>query len=256
MLLNSLNPTEITGDLAQRWEVSSDSLIYTFYLHENVKWWDGKDLTAEDVVFSLKRMIEPEKPRPRVGLLRPYIKVVELVDRNTVKIELNFPAPAFLQLLAVDDSMKIVPKHVIEAGVDINIWDNIVGSGPFKIKSARRGDSVHHEKNPNYFKKGRPYFDALSIVVINDKGTAAAAIKAGNIQLTTAITGLEVDDVLKLEKDLKGKYSVYWQPPRMWSISSRMWSASPGRICASSRRCGSQRTAMSCKRPLARDIIC
>jgi peptide/nickel transport system substrate-binding protein len=69
------------------------------------------------------------------------------------------------------------------------------------------------EKNPNYFKKGRPYLDALSIVIINDKGTAAAAIKAGRIQLTTAITGLEVDDVLKLEKDLKGKYSLYWQPP-------------------------------------------
>ena len=76
---------------------------------------------------------------------------------------------------------------------------------PFKIKSARRGDSVHHEKNPNYFKKGRPYLDALSIVVINDKGTAAAAIKAGKIQLTTAITGLEVDDVLKLEKELEGE---------------------------------------------------
>jgi peptide/nickel transport system substrate-binding protein len=93
------------------------------------------------------------------------------------------------------------------------MWENIVGSGPFKIKSARRGDSVHLEKNPNYFKKGLPYLDALSIVIINDKGTAAAAIKAGRIQMTTAITGLEVDDVLKLEKELKGKYTVYWQPP-------------------------------------------
>ncbi len=209
---NPLKPTEITGDLAKRWDVSSNGLIYTFYLHENVKWWDGKDLTADDVVFSLKRMIEPGKPRPRVGLLRPYIKAIDMVDRHTVKVELNFPAPAFLPLLAVD-YMKIVPKHVVEAGVDINLWENIVGSGPFKIKSARRGDSVHHERNPNYFKKGRPYLNALSIVVINDKGTAAAAIKAGKIQLTTAITGLEVDDVLKLEKDLKGKYSVYWQPP-------------------------------------------
>jgi len=209
---NPLKPTEITGDLAKRWDVSSNGLIFTFYLHENVKWWDGKDLTAEDVVFSLKRMIEPGKPRPRVGLLRPYIKAIEMVDRYTVKVELNFPAPAFLPLLAVD-YMKIVPKHVVEAGTDINLWENIVGSGPFKIKSARRGDSVQYERNPNYFKKGRPYLSALSLVVINDKGTAAAAIKAGKIQLTTAITGLEVDDVLKLEKDLKGRYSVYWQPP-------------------------------------------
>jgi peptide/nickel transport system substrate-binding protein len=209
---NPLKPTDVTGDLAKRWDVSSNGLTYTFYLHDNVKWWDGKDLTAEDVVFSLKRMIEPGKPRPRVGLLRPYIKTVEMVDRHTVRIALNFAAPAFLPLLAVD-FMKIVPKHVVEAGTDINLWENIVGSGPFKIKSARRGDSVHYERNPNYFKKGRPYLGSLSLVVINDKGTAAAAIKAGKIQLTTAISGLEVDDVLKLEKELKGKYSIYWQPP-------------------------------------------
>ncbi len=209
---NPLNPTEITGDLAKRWEVTEGGLAYTFYLHEHVKWWDGKDLTAEDVAFSLKRMIEPGKPRPRVGLLRPYIKSVEAIDGYTVKIGLNYPSPAFLQLLAVD-YMKILPKHVLEAGVDINLWENIVGSGPFKIKAARRGDSVNHERNPTYFKKGRPYLDTLTLAIINDKGTAAAAIKAGKIQLTTAITGLEVDDVLKLEKELKGKYSVYWQPP-------------------------------------------
>jgi ABC-type transport system substrate-binding protein len=209
---NPLNPRDITGDLAKRWEVTDDKLTYTFYLHDNVKWWDGKDLTADDVAFSLKRMIEPGKPRPRVGLLRPYIKSVEMIDRNTVRIDLNYPSPAFLPLLAVD-FMKIVPKHVVEAGVDINLWENIVGSGPFKIKAARRGDSVNHERNPTYFKAGRPYLDGLTLVIINDKGTAAAAIKAGKIQMSTAITGLEVDDVLKLEKDLKGRYSVYWQPP-------------------------------------------
>src|SRR5262249_41132722 len=48
--------------------------------------------------------------------------------------------------------MKIVPKHVVGAGVDINVWENIVGSGPFKIKQARRNDSVTFEKNVKYFK--------------------------------------------------------------------------------------------------------
>ena len=251
---NPHNPSEIIGDLATRWEVTEDGLTYTFYLHDHVKWWDGKDLTAEDVVFSLKRMIEPGKPRPRVGLLRPYIKTVDLIDRLTVKVTLNFPAPAFLPLLAVD-FMKIVPKHVVEAGVDINVWgENIVGSGPFKFKSARRGDSVHHEKNL-YFKKGRPYLDALSIVIINDKGTAAAAIKAGRIQITTAITGLEVDDVLKLEKELKGNTACTGSRPATSSISSATSSASPGKTCASSRPYGWLRTVTSCKRCSAQATI-
>jgi len=208
---NPLKPSEVIGDLAKRWEVSVDGLAYTFYLHDNVAWWDGKDLTADDVVFSLKRMIESGKPRPRVGLLRPYIKSVEAIDRHTVRVILNYPAPAFIQFLAVD-YMKIVPKHHIEAGNDINIWEQILGSGPYRPKSARRGDSVVHEKNRTYFKAGRPYLDTLTIVAIADKGTAAAAIKTGKIQMTTAVSGLEVDDVLKLEKELKGKYTLYWQP--------------------------------------------
>src|SRR5215471_15547634 len=206
---NPIKPDEVIGDLATRWEVQDGGLTYIFHLHDHVKWWDGKDLTAEDVAFSLNRMVEPGKPRPRVGLLKPYVKTAEVIDRNTVRVTLNYPSPAFLQLLAVD-YMKVVPKHLVEAGVDINVWENIVGSGPFKIKEVRRGEAVTLEKNPNYFKKGRPYLDSLTVITITDKGTAAAAIKAGKIQMT--LPGpLGVDDVLKLEKDLQGKYTLYWQ---------------------------------------------
>ncbi len=207
---NPRNPSEVIGDLATNWEVTDDGLTYIFHLHEHVRWWDGRDLTAEDVAFSINRMIEPGKPRPRVGLLRPYVQSAEALDRHTVRVHLNYPSPAFPHFFAVD-YMKVVPKHIVEAGVDINLWENIVGSGPFKMKGVRRGESVTLEKNPNYFKKGRPYLDRLTVITITDKGTAAAAIKAGKIQMT--LPGpLGVDDVLKLEKDLKGKYTLYWQP--------------------------------------------
>jgi peptide/nickel transport system substrate-binding protein len=208
---NPINPNEIIGDLAKNWEVKDDGLTYIFHLHEQVRWWDGKDLTAEDVAFSINRMIEPGKPRPRVGLLRPSMKSAEAIDRNTVKVFLRYPSPSFLGFLAVD-YMKVVPKHVVEAGVDINVWENIIGSGPFKIKAARRGDSVTYERNPNYFKKGRPYLDSLTILAITDAGTAAAAVKAGKIAMTTGVTALGVDDMLKLERELKGKFTLYWQP--------------------------------------------
>jgi peptide/nickel transport system substrate-binding protein len=208
---NPLNPKEIIGDLAKSWEVTDIGSTYTFHLHENIKWWDGKDLTAEDVAFSLQRMIEPGKPRPRTGVLRPYIKAVQAADRHTVQVSLNYPSPAFLQFLAVD-YMKILPKHLLDVGVDINAWENIVGSGPFKIKAARRGDSVTLERNPTYFKPGRPYVDGLTILAISDAGTAAAAVRAGRIQMTTGLTSLDIDDLFKLEKELKGKYSLYAQP--------------------------------------------
>jgi peptide/nickel transport system substrate-binding protein len=208
---NPLNPDEIIGDLAQRWEVRDGGLTYIFYLHEQVQWWDGKDLTAADVAFSINRMIEPGKPRPRVGLLKPFTKSAEAVDRYTVRVDLHYPSPSFLSFLAVD-YMKIVPKHLLEAGVDINVWENIVGSGPFKIKTARRGEAVTYERNPTYFKKGRPYVDGLTVTAITDPGTAAAAIKVGKIQMTTAATALVAEDMLRLGKELQGKYALYWQP--------------------------------------------
>jgi peptide/nickel transport system substrate-binding protein len=135
---NPLNPREIIGDLATRWEVTDGGLTYRFHLHDHVTWWDGRALTAEDVAFSVHRMIEPGQPRPRVGLLRPYVQSAEALDRSTVQVRLHYPAPAFLQFFAVD-YMKVVPKHIVEVGVDINVWENIVGSGPFRIKEVRRG---------------------------------------------------------------------------------------------------------------------
>jgi peptide/nickel transport system substrate-binding protein len=208
---NPLNPKEVIGDLARGWEVSEDGKAYTFQLHDHVQWWDGRPLTAEDVAFSINRMIEPDQPRPRVGLLRPSTKRAEAVDPHTVRVHLNYASPSFLPFLAVD-YMKVVPKHVVEAGTDINQWKNIVGSGPFKIVRARRGDSVTYERNPNYFKPGLPYLDQLTVLAMSDAGTAAAAIKANKIIMTTAATALSIEDMVKLGTDLKGQVSLYWQP--------------------------------------------
>ncbi len=207
---NPLKPDEVIGDLAKRWEVHDAGTTYLFHLHEHVTWWDGKPLTAEDVAFSINRMIEPGQPRPRVGLLRPMTLAAEALDRFTVKVRLKYASPSFLQFLAVD-YMKIVPKHVVEAGADINQWQQIVGSGPFKLKRVRRGDAVRYERNPHYFKSGRPYLDELTVISMSDAGTAAAAFKTGKIHMTTGFTTIQVEDVLRLAQDLQGTYTLQWQ---------------------------------------------
>ncbi|MEE8304111.1 MAG: ABC transporter substrate-binding protein, partial [Candidatus Tectomicrobia bacterium] len=129
----------------------------------------------------------------------------------TVRVRLNYPSPSFIKFLAVD-YMKIVPKHVVEAGVDINRWQKIVGSGPFIIKRSRRGDSTTFERNPNYFKTGRPYLDRLTVMTVADAGTAAAAIKAGKIHMTTAVTAIGVEDALRLAKTMPDRIKVFFQP--------------------------------------------
>jgi len=144
-------PTDqIIGDLAKSWEVSNEGLTYTFKIHENVKWWDGQPVTAEDVAFSLDRMVEEGEPRPRTGVLRNFYKNSEVIDPTTVAVNLTFPAAAFLPFLAID-YMMVLPKHVVESGVDIGIPANIVGSGPFKHVGYERGGVLRVRTQPRLF---------------------------------------------------------------------------------------------------------
>ena len=198
---NPINPTEIIGDLAKSWSLSDDGKTYTFVLHD-AKWWDGKDVTAEDAAFSIMRIIDPEETnRPKSGTLRPYVDSAEAVDKSTLTITLKFPAGAFLPLLAVD-YMKIVPKHVAGEGVDIGIFGNVVGSGPFKFVSFTPGSNFEFEKNPDYFKEGLPYFDGIKAFIITDTGTEIAAFKTERVLMNLiGPNQLTPEDVTRLEND-------------------------------------------------------
>ncbi len=209
---NPVNPSEVIGDLAKSWEASSDGKAYTFQLHEGVKWHDGVDLTADDLVFSVERMIKPGEQRPRAGRLRQYIDRVEKVDRHTFTIHLEFPSLGFVQFMA-PDYMKVMPKHLEEQGVDVNVFNNMVGSGPFIPVDFSEGVSFEFEKNPNYFKEGLPYFDGIKAFVIADKGTEIAAYQTERIMMPThSGSTLGPEDVLRLEEDSawSSKMDVWW----------------------------------------------
>jgi peptide/nickel transport system substrate-binding protein len=210
---NPLDPTEIIGDLAKEWSASDDGLTFTFTLHDDIKWTDGEDLTADDVAFSLNRMVEPDQPRPRVGLLKPSMKSAEADGSKTVKVNLHFPSPAFLPFLAVD-YMKILPKHLLDKGVDLNVFDNIVGSGPFKATSTLAGDSTDFEKNPDYFKANRPFFDGLKMQVIKGSATVRAAFETGKAHFSTSVYNLSIDDALAMKNDssLQDKVNIFFGP--------------------------------------------
>jgi peptide/nickel transport system substrate-binding protein len=214
VMYNPVKPDEIIGDLAQRWEVSPDGLSYTFHLHE-ATWWDGKPVTAEDVKFSLDRMLEKGKPRPRVGALRLYIERAEVVDPKTVRVHTKFATPAaLLPWLAIDYAV-IYPRHVLATGADFDDPKQIVGSGPFKFKSYQRGQGWELVKNPTYFKKGLPFLDGIRTFVIRDATRTIAAFQAGQVLMCSRIStcSLHVKDLLELERVMQGKGTLYWQEP-------------------------------------------
>jgi len=202
-----VNPDRIVGDLAESWQVSDNGTVYTFKLHEHAKWSDGRPVTAEDVVFSLTRMKESGKPRATAWAV--YAEGWEATGPATVRIKLKAPAAAFLPFLAVD-YVKIMPKHVVGAGVDIERPENIVGSGPFKVSKWTKGDSYEAVRNPLYFKKGYPVLDGIRQFLIRDKSTLIAAYKAERILMqNSSFSGLSVQDHLALKEDLKGKFTVH-----------------------------------------------
>ncbi|MEK7682343.1 MAG: ABC transporter substrate-binding protein, partial [Chloroflexota bacterium] len=212
--------SEIIPDLAERWDASADAKSFTFFLRKGVKWHDGKPVTADDVVVSYNRMAFPDKATvsPRQSLLSNLSKI-ERVDDTTVRFTLKDPQASFIPAIA-NGYMAIMPKHVIDAKGDMK--NDIVGTGPFKLKRYQTGIAVEVEKNPDYYAKGRPYLDGVTHYIIADWNTRYAALKAKRILMTNPGTpGLTTDMRVALEKEVPDKITT-WVHVHLGNITTAM----------------------------------
>ena len=210
---NPIEAGEIIGDLAETWEVLDEGHTFLFRINDGIRWWDGETLDAEDVAFSINRMIEPEEPRPRSGIIRTYVETAEAVDPSTVKVSLKYPAAAYLSYMA-SDYMKIVSPHAIEAGLDINNFDNVMGSGPFRPTEFKQGDVVRYERNEDYFKGELPYFDGIDSFIIVDNARAIAAFLAEQVHMCNfPYCDFILEEFLQLESDGADILEIWWEAP-------------------------------------------
>jgi peptide/nickel transport system substrate-binding protein len=184
--------TEITGDLAESWDVSDDGLTWTFHLHQGVLWHDGEELTAEDVVYTFETIQTSESDiapfRPRFMQGDQPIKF-EAVDKYTVVATLDSPNASFF----TDISVPIVPKHVLE-GQDLREGPfnrAPIGTGPFKVVEWNTAESIVLEANEDYF-RGRPCIDRLIFRIIPDEQTQVAALQTGEVDFLPNIPGSSV----------------------------------------------------------------
>ncbi|MCH9017918.1 MAG: ABC transporter substrate-binding protein, partial [Chloroflexi bacterium] len=210
---DSVDTTLIEGDLATSWEISNGGQTFTFHLAENARWHDGEDLTADDVVFAFSRYMDTDNSIGRSGLFRNYTLPVadggiKKIDRNTVEMNLSFASGAFISFLALDYA-KILPKHLLEAGVDLNQAENIIekraGSGPFVLEEYQRGNRYFVTKNADYFKEGLPFFDSIDHFIITDTGTLIAHFKAGQLDMMNGgFSNLQPTEYLELDSDTVG----------------------------------------------------
>ena len=167
----------IIPGLAATWKISPDSLTYTFQLRPDVKWHDGKALTAEDVRFTFEKILDP-KVGSRLNLYFQAVKEVQVPGPHTVVFKLKEPDPVFLANLWSG----ILPKHIWEKEDFAKSQYNVipVGSGPWKVKEWVRGDHMTFEANPDYF-QGKPYLDRIIVKVIPDATVAFAALEKGDV---------------------------------------------------------------------------
>jgi peptide/nickel transport system substrate-binding protein len=168
---------KIIGDLAESWDISPDGLKIIFHLRKGVKWHDGAELTAEDVLFTYKTVTNPNIPTPYSSIYGP-VKKVEVLDRYNIKITYKEPyAPALESW-----GMGIIPKHVLE-GKDLTspeINRHPVGTGPYKLKDWVTGQKIVLEAFPDYFEK-KPNIDRFIARIIPDTATMFLELKFGGI---------------------------------------------------------------------------
>lgn len=174
---------QIQPDLAERWE-NPDPTTYTFYLRKDVKFHDGADLSAEDVVASYERLLDPSIGAP-VYVFIKGISSVTARDPNTVEFKLGGPQATFIPAIALAGQY-IAQKAKIQANVDFE--SDLVGTGPFKFVSRTPGVETKVERNPTYFVQGLPYLDGISYRPIFDDSARMNALKSGDADLATYVT--------------------------------------------------------------------
>ena len=172
---------KIGPSLAVEWKQESPT-SYLFTLRNGVKFHDGSDLTMDDVLFTLERITDPNRPSQARSSMR-MIKSFSAVDEHHLRIELKWPSAAFLRYIAAPEVTGIVSKKFTLANNnDLSTVAN--GTGPFKITSFQAGVSIKYERNAQYWDAMLPYINAIDLRIIPDDSTRIAALRTGEIDMT------------------------------------------------------------------------
>jgi peptide/nickel transport system substrate-binding protein len=175
---NPSSTTDFVCDLCTEMPQPTDGgKTYTFKIRQGVKFHDGSPLTAEDVVASWNRVVFPGE-----GMLSPrssnfeMIDKIEATDPQTVVFRLKFATSAFLPALA-DPYGWIYSKRILDK--DPHWYEkNIMGSGPFKFVSYEVGQAIRGERNPDYYRPGQPYLDAVVGLYAPKQATRIDALRS------------------------------------------------------------------------------
>ena len=171
---------EMRPALAESWTVSPDQLVWTFHLRRGVTFHDGSPFTADDVVYSYRRIIDQELAN--ADKLSAVTGLTAL-DPMTVRITLKQPTPNLLTNLGGFKGLAIVQRRNVESG---EIATHPVGTGPFAFRSQKSGDAITLAANRTYW-AGAPKVSGVTFRFISEPSTALSALQADEIDWTDSI---------------------------------------------------------------------
>ena len=163
----------VGAGLAESWDISEDGKTYTFNLRSGVKFHDGTELDAGDVVFSLDRARAEDSTNAQKALFAG-IESVEAVDATTVKVTLSAPQGNFLFNMAWGDAVIVAPESIE------NIKSNPIGTGAFSFSDWKQGDSITLTRNEGYWGDA-PALASATFKFISEPTAAFAAMMAEDI---------------------------------------------------------------------------
>lgn len=202
---------------AESWDISDDGLTYTFHLRDGLKWSDGSDLTAEDYVYTIQRVLTPATAAQYVSMATDYIKNaqeyydgtataddlgVKALDDKTLEITLVQPTSYFIDILSMW-TFSPVQKATVEANGDK--WsteaDTYVCNGPFKIASMSMNENVILEKNENYWDAENVSLQKVTFRYVLDQATALTAYESGEVD---GVDSIPSSDFARLKAENAG----------------------------------------------------
>ncbi|MDW8035490.1 MAG: ABC transporter substrate-binding protein, partial [Candidatus Korarchaeum sp.] len=193
----------VKPEVAERWEYSPDGLVWTFYIRKGIKFASGNPLTADDVVYSLQRVIKLKQTA--YSVIEPFLKVpeqIEKVDDYTVRIRLNKTvAPGFFLSVLTFTTSSIVDSKVVEAHAkegDMGsgwLTDHSAGSGPFILEKWDRESQFVLRANPNYWKPGQPALKNIIIKHVPEPTDQLLLIQKGDADVVIDLTADQVKQV-------------------------------------------------------------
>jgi peptide/nickel transport system substrate-binding protein len=214
LLIRNPDTLEWEGLLARDWQVSDDGLTILFKLREGLQFSDGKPLTAEDVVFTFRFIMNPAIQAPRQRAYYAKIESVEALDEHTV--EFQFAEPYF-NALALAGGMAVMAKHFYEPYLQQpNTFNQskglLLGSGPYRLEDPTSWSPdkglIELQRNPRYWGPIQPSYNRLIWRVIENDSARLTTFRNGEID--TYVSRPREYQQLVEDKDLAGK-AEHWE---------------------------------------------